>query len=684
MKRACWWLAGLVVGCVGAAAGPGKASRAVDTTQSAASSSATSAPSPAPAASQTAGPAALQFDKVADGFGLMSGAPWGVVGAVGPRTLAASDSLLGGVLTLLDLQDTTAARQTLPSGFASPVSVGGTWPQAWVAGRFEFARQNGQSWQTRKLTLPAATDELLTARGWLGGRVLGLFVPGNRYSGANLRGGAFAVVDGSAGGEPDLHAASCQDCRSIFALDFAALPTGEVYVVGERDGAATLLEFLPQGGRGIYVPTPSFEPVNGVVAPSGKVIALSPQEVYFGAGHRLPIVYRYDGREVKALTVPPGLPATVEASQAGQPLAPVTGLAARPGGDLWAIFGIRTGYPAGGAPLSRLYRYRRPGSWQSTSFPPGPNGQAPDLVDVAVSNDSVWVLGHLGDAGVLYRSALPANSGAADATPTDAPSSRTSTTASVAPSYGAHRGSFGCAGGTCGGEQVCCEFHGFQRCVTPNVALPVSLNDFVSTRAEIAQACRTDDFAEPPWQVSVCTASSDCGSGQFCVSPELSGMFVAHCAPAVPAEGSESCREGSPCAQPGSLCKASTCVRESAKPDCAGRACGPNQVCCRTSAESPEVACRRLDQCFEMSEGSRAVLPCTSRRHCASGRRCVLGAWNESMCMQVGQTENLIGILCASDAECDVKSCAGSGKARCARDGESKLKLCQCPATKKP
>jgi hypothetical protein len=631
--------------------------------------------SAAPLASTAAETAALQFEKVADGFGLMSGAPWGVVGAVGPRTLAASDSLLGGVLTLLEFQDTTRERQTLPSGFASPVSVGGAWPQAWVAGRFEFARQNAQSWQTRKLAFPGDTDELLAAQSWLDGRVLGLFVPGNRFSGVNLRGGTFAVVDGAAGGEPDLHAPRCQDCRSIFVLDFAALLTGQVYVVGERDGAATLLEFLPQGGRGIYAPTPSFEPLNSVFAPSGKVIALSPQEVYFGAGHRLPIVYRYDGREVKALPVPPGLPATVEASQAGQPLAPVMGLAARPGGDLWAIFGTRKGYPASGVPLSRLYRYDRSGNWQSASFPTGPNAQAPDLVDVAVSNDSVWVLGHSGDAGVLYRSALPPS--AASTPPTSASLKKPV----AALDYGAPRSSFGCAGGTCGGDQVCCAFHGFQRCVTPNVALPVSLSDFVSARAEIAKSCRTDDFAEPPWQISVCTASSDCGPGQFCVSPELSGTYVAYCAPAVPPEGSESCREGSPCAEPGSLCKASTCVRESARPDCAGRACGPNQVCCRTSAESPEVACKNLDQCFEMSEGSRAVLPCTSRQHCASGRHCVLGAWNESMCMQVGQTENLIGILCASDTECDVKSCAGSGKARCARDGESKLKLCQCPAT---
>lgn len=339
----------------------------------------------------------------------MSGAPWGVVGAIGPRTLAASDSLLGGVLTLLEFQDTTGARQTLPSGFASPVSVGGAWPQAWVAGRFEFARQNSQSWQTRKLSFPADTDELLAARSWLGGRVLGLFVPGNRYAAANLRGGVFAVIDGKTGGEPDLHAPSCQDCPSIFALDFAALPTGQAYVVGEREGAAALVEFLPTGRRGNYVPTPSFEPMSATFGPNGKVIALSPHEVYFGAGHRLPIVYRYDGREVKALPVPPGLPATVEASQAGQPLAPVMGLAALPGGDLWAIFGVRNGYSSG-VPLSRLYRYDRAGDWQSTSFPAGPDGRAPDLVDVAVSNDSVWVLGHFGDAGVLYRSALPASS----------------------------------------------------------------------------------------------------------------------------------------------------------------------------------------------------------------------------------------------------------------------------------
>ncbi|HEX2870941.1 MAG TPA: hypothetical protein VHP33_06790 [Polyangiaceae bacterium] len=610
----------------------------------------------------------------------MSGAPWGTIGAVGSRTLAASDSLLGGVVALLDFQDATPARHTLPSGFASPVSVGGAWPQAWVAGRFELARQNGPHWQTRKLAFPPHTDELLTAHSWLGGRVLGLFVPGNRFSGTNLRGGVFAVVDGPAGGEPELHAATCQDCRSIFALDFAALPTGQVYVVGERDYQATLLEFLPTGGRGIYVPTPSFEPMNATYGPQGRVIALSPQEVYFGAGHRLPIVYRYDGREVKALPVPPGLPAAVEASQAGQPLGPVVGLAARPGGELWAIFGLRTGYPTGGVPLSRLYRYDRAGTWQGASFPPGPDGRAPDLVDVAVSNDSVWVLGHFGDAGVLYRSALPAS--AASVAPNDPPVSAAPQKPAVALSYGASRGSFGCAGGTCGSEQVCCEFYGFQRCVTPNVALPVSLGAFVSARAEIAKSCRTDDFAEPPWQISVCTASSDCGLGQFCVSPDLPGLSVAHCAPAVPPEGAESCREGSPCAEPGSVCNAATCVRESAKPDCAGRACGQGQVCCRTSAESPEVTCKKLDQCFEVSEGSRAVLPCTSRQHCASGRRCVLGAWNESLCVQVGQTENLVGVLCASDAECDVKYCPGSGKARCALDSESKLKQCRCPTPK--
>lgn len=606
----------------------------------------------------------------------MSGAPWGAVGAVGARTLAASDSLLGGVLTLLELQDTTLTRQTLPSGFASPVSVGGAWPQAWVAGRFEFARQNGQNWQTRKLALPDGTDELLAAQSWLGGGVLGLFVPGNRFSGANLRGGVFAVVDGPAGGKLDLHAPSCQDCRSIFALDFAALPTGQVYVVGERDGAATLLEFLPSGGRGIFVPTPSFEPVGAVAGPSGKIIALSPHEVYFGAGHRLPIVYRYDGSEVKALPVPPGLPATVEASSA-QPLAPVMGLASRPGGDLWAIFGVRNGYPSPGVPLSRLYRYDRAGNWQSTSFPPNPEGQAPDLVDVAVSNGSVWVLGKLGGDGVLYRCVLPASVAPAPSAPAAAaPIGK----ASVAPSYGATQGAFGCGGRTCSGGQVCCEFNGFQRCATPDAPLPANLTDFVSSRVEIAKACRTDDFAEPPWQISVCSASSDCGPGHFCVSPDLSGMYVGHCAATVPPEGGEICVEGQACAEAGSTCRGGTCVWANAKPDCAGRVCGPNQVCCPSSLELLQIRCRKTDQCLQMSEGEAATLPCTSRQHCASGRRCLLGGWNQSMCMDVGETKNLIGVLCASDAECDVKYCAGSGKARCEPDSESKLKLCRCPA----
>lgn len=616
---------------------------------------------------------------MADGFGLMSAAPWGAVGAVGARTLAASDSLLGGVLTLLEFQDATGTRQTLPSGFASPVSVGGAWPQAWVAGRFEFARQSGQNWQTRKLAFPNGTDELLAAQSWLGGRVLGLFVPGNRFSGANLRGGVFAVVDGAAGAEPDLHAPSCQDCRSIFALDFAALPTGQAYVVGERDNAATLLEFLPTGGRGIFVPTPSFEPVGAVADPSGKVIALSPHEIYFGAGHRLPIVYRYDGKEVKALPVPSGLPATVEASN-GQPPAPVMGLASRPGGELWAIFGVRNGYPAPGVPLSRLYRYDRAGNWQSTSFPPDSQGQAPDLVDVAVSNGSVWVLGKLGGGGVLYRRALPASEGAVSSAPADAAAPVKK--ASAPPSYGATKGAFRCGAATCGGDQVCCEFRGFQRCATPNAPLPANLSDFVSTRAEIAKACRTDDFAEPPWQISVCSASSDCGPGQFCVSPDLSGMYVGHCAQAVPPEGGEMCVEGQACAEAGSTCRGGTCVRANAKPDCAGRVCGPNLVCCPSSFESPQIRCQKADQCLQMSEGEAATLRCTSRQHCASGRRCLLGGFNQSMCADVGETKNLLGVLCASDAECDVKYCAGSGKARCAPDSESKIKLCQCPAPK--
>lgn len=611
---------------------------------------------------------------MADGFGLSWNPPWGAVAPVGARTLAVSDSLLGGVITLLQFQDTTLARQTLPAGFSSPVSVGGAWPQAWVAARFDFARQNGQTWQTRKLAFPRETDELLAARSWLGGRVLGLFVPGDRFSGANLRGGVFAVVDGPAGGEPDLHAPSCQDCRSIFVLDFAALPTGQVYVVGERDGQLTLLEFLPTGGRGIYVPTTSFEPLGASYGPSGRIIALSWQEIYFGAGHGLPIVYRYDGTKVEALPTPPDLPATVEAARAAPSLTPVMGLAARPGGDLWAIFGTRSGYPAPGVPRSRLYRYDRAGTWESESLPPGPDGRAPSIVDVAVSNDGLWVLGQFDDHGVLYRSALPASSGPPPSAPPVA-------AAGNALSYGAVSGAFICGGVTCSGQQVCCEFNRFQRCVTPNAPLPADVAGFAKAAPELVKACRVDDFDEPSWQVDVCTASSDCAAGQLCVSPETSSRTaVAYCAASMPPNSTELCQEGRPCAEPGSICQQSECVRASAKVDCAMQTCRTGQVCCPDGRSSYPwvISCLKLEQCAATNPDYPRTLPCTSRQQCTNGRRCVLGD-SSGHCRDLTDLDGWDGFLCATDSECDLLKCAGAGRARCARQTESKLKVCTCP-----
>lgn len=677
MRRSWWWWSfGLALGCAGAAAGPGVASR--PTAPKPASSNVTV---PTPAAS-SATPTAQRFERVADGFGLSSGSPWGAVARIGTRTLVASDSNLGGTIAVLEFQtlSPTAARQTLPSAFSSPVSVGGDWPQAWVAARFDFARQNGQSWQARKLAFPSDTDELLAARSWLGGRVLGLFVPGNRYSAANLRGGVFAVVDGRAGGEPDLHAPSCQDCRSIFALDFDALATGHAYLVGERDGQATLLEFLPTGGRGIYVPTPSFEPLSATFGPSGRVIALSPHEVYFGAGHRLPIVYRYDGTKVEALPTPPDLPATVEASAAGGNLAPVLGLAARPDGDLWAIFGTRTGFYGPGVSHSRLYRRDRAGHWQRENLPPEPDGAAADLIDVAASNDSVWVLGHVGDRGVVYRSAIAPGDPVAADTAVVAPD-----TAHDAPGYGAISASFDCGGVACSQRQICCNFSGFQRCVTPSQALPATVDDFASAATVLGQACRTDDFAELPWMVAVCSASSDCGAGQFCVSPDSRGMSVAHCASAVPPDGIEICREGQACAEHGSICQQGQCVHQSARVDCAGRACAAGNVCCPSAADPPLIACQKLAQCQQPTPDSYVTLPCTSRQHCASGRRCVLTPYNGSQCLDVTDASDLQGLLCASNAECDLVKCSGLGRARCTHQAETKLDVCVCPnPTSKP
>lgn len=656
-----------MVGCAGIAAGPGGASPAP-----APAARSSGVEKTAPEASSVA-PVAPQFEQVADGFGLSSPYPWGALANTGARTLAISDSGSADVVTLLELQGTSAVRQNMQQSFSSPVSAGGEWPRAWLAARFDFARQSGASWQARKLSFPPNTDELLTARAWLGGRVLGLFVPGNRYSGANLRGGAFAVIDGRAGGEPDLHAASCQDCRSIFALDFDALPSGQVYVVGERDGQATFLEFLPTGGRGIFVPTPAFEPVAATYGPNGKVTAVSTHEVYFGAGHWLPIVYRYDGTKVEALPVPADLPSSVDPNDSARPIAPVMGLAARPGGDLWAIFGTRF-RNVSGFPTSRLYRYDRGGQWQQAKLPPRDDGKTPNLVDVAVTDDSVWVLGQFDDAGVLYRSALAPRPGAALPTPP-------AVTAGKGPSYGAVSGSFSCGGDICSGSQVCCEFGSFQRCVTPNTELPAEAASFANAATELVKSCRVDDFGDPAWQVDVCTASSDCEAGRLCVSPESPSFGVAYCAASMPLNGTELCREGLPCAEAGSICRQRQCVRLDAKVDCATQTCGTGQVCCAEAQHPGVVRCQRLDQCWAIVENRPLTFSCSSRQHCASGRRCALVAYS-STCVDMTDIGDWEGLLCASNAECDLLDCPGAGRARCIRDVDSKLNVCKCPQGK--
>lgn len=244
------------------------------------------------------------------------------------------------------------------------------------------------------------------------------------------------------------------------------------------------------------------------------------------------------------------------------------------------------------------------------------------------------------------------------------------------------QGEFVCGAGRCSPGQICCAGYG-DRCVTPPQALSAAPVALLAAAAEVVALCGPDSDSQVTLVAALCTASSDCGPGRYCM--RQGSVFddrapIAFCTSSAANGFAEQCLDREPCAETGFVCELNNCVAAN-KHQCRGIDCAPGTMCCvPADSDFHAAACLRESQCATWGMG-RLTYPCTRRADCAAGRQCLRQPAVSTTCAAITQLPKPgtgWGLCCESDVDCDVLSCQSPRAPHCLPEAFTALGVCEC------
>jgi hypothetical protein len=310
----------------------------------------------------------------------------------------------------------------LPKGYnyinIQQASILGQWPSAaWLT-----VREVGEGWTSfRWDEKSAAWTDVMRSTGflgvaaWTGGSLLGLELTHAGLAESEQNGFRFRVLRGSAAAPEAPRISGRRLCdRHAGALAFAALPSGEVYVVSQDCPSPAppfdvRLQYWAAGSRkqktlalpidGLRLHAVEDLRAADVYAADSKHVYLALATLTLAKADAVPTLLRFDGAEFTKLPVPAN--------------APLVGVSGTPDGTVYAAAFDEDRCPNSSHPYGcqkgGLYRSRAGGAFEAVPLPTPSKSKPMPYLPLSVrayAEHGVWVLGRSGaDYAVLHSRA---------------------------------------------------------------------------------------------------------------------------------------------------------------------------------------------------------------------------------------------------------------------------------------